>query len=238
MPEKPQKCRVFERAVTEAGLPAPEYPSLGIAWGSGAPPPEPLTNAAGVTQLASRGQGDAFVGCEDGSKTTLDLTYVPLALAAGAELRPLCEALAIQRAEPGYCIRYLDHRTGRTEQAAAPRVILAAGGLNTQRLLFRARAEAPGLPDLPATLGRRFSPNGDFLGLLWRTAVLEDSSRGPSFGVFTRMARTAAAEEAGAAARLRFVLGEVGIPVQARSPGIAPSLTIAALAERQASLIG
>lgn len=204
-PEKPEKARVFEKAVRAAGLPELEYPNLAIAWGKNPTRPEPVTNAAGVEQTTSTFRGDAFVGCEDGSKTTLDLTYVPVALANGAELRPLCEVLAVGRADGnrrrGYCVWYRDHRSGQEQTASASRLILAAGGLNTQRLLFGARENDGGLPTLPATLGKRFSSNGDLAVLVWRAARLEDSSYGPSFGAFSRITDNG---------RHRFLLGEVG----------------------------
>jgi len=211
VPEPPQKDRVFERAVRAAGLPAAEYPELAIAWGKNPRQPQKLINAAGVEQFSSTWQGDVFVGCEDGSKTTLDLTYIPLALRHGAELRPLCEVLAIGQGDRGYDVRYRDHRSRQLRQESAPRLILAAGGLNTQRLLFAARDRRRTLPALPATLGQHFAPNADFTTLLWRTKLLDDSSRGPSFGAFSRIT---------AGGVHRFLLGEVGLPVQAlRLPG-------------------
>jgi cholesterol oxidase len=217
VPTPPEKDRVFAQAVADAGLPPSEYADLAIAWGRDPAHPETVLNAASVEQRSSTFTGDAFVGCQDGSKTTLDLTYVPWALRHGAELRPLCEVLAIGRgAGGGYTVRYRDHRSGQTHEASARRLVLAAGGLNTQRLLFDARDGHGGLPDLPATLGRRFSPNADFGALLWRTAVLHDSSYGPSFGALSRIR---------GADGLRFVLGEVGIPVEALPlPGLLRSL--------------
>lgn len=165
-----------------------------------------MVNAAGVEQSTSTLRGDAFVGSDDGSKTTLDLTYIPLALRHGAEVRPLCEVMAVGAAEAGYWVHDRDHRTGQEQRESAPRLVLAAGGLNTQRLLFDARDGHGGLPGLPATLGRRFSPNADFVALLWKTALLTDSSRGPPVGALARVADVGVH---------RFAMGELGLPVQA-----------------------
>lgn len=205
IPAPPPKNQVFEAAVAAAGLPAVEYPDLAVVWGQDPGRAETVTNAAGVEQKTSTWRGDCFVGCEDGSKTTLDLTYIPVALRHGAELRPLCEVTALGATPDGYMIRYRDHRNGRNYNAEAPRVVLAAGGLNTQRLLFAARDRDGLLPHLSARLGQRFSPNGDTATLLWRTRMLEDSSWGTSFNAFTRIQADGAH---------RFVLGEVGIPAQ------------------------
>ncbi len=214
VPEPPEKDRVFAAAVEAAGLPPAELPELAIAWGDDPERPQTVINAAGVEQSTSTWEGDVFIGCTDGSKTTLDLTYVPLALSHGAELRPLCEVLAVRAAAGGgeggssraYEVVYRDHRSGGTHRERAPRLVLAAGGLNTQRLLFDARDGHGGLPDLPASLGEHFSPNADFTTLLWRTQRLEDSARGPSFAAFSRL---------GDGAGYRFLLGEVGLTTHA-----------------------
>ena len=203
IPDPPERNRVFEQAVTAAGLPVAEHPDLAVAWGKDPYRPEEVVNAAGVRQLTSTYQNDVFIGCEDGSKTTLDLTYIPFALRYGAEVRPLCEVQVIGAADKGYWVRYRDHRSGQESHEAAPKLILAAGGLNTQRLLFQARHRHKTLPALPETLGGRFSPNGDLAVLLWNTAVLKDSSWGTAFNTFTRVTKDGGH---------RFVLGDVGLP--------------------------
>lgn len=206
LPDRPQKNRVFEDAVRAAGFVAPRYPDLAVALGSDPRLPEKVINAAGVVQFTSRYQGDALVGCTDGSKTTLDLTYIPLALKNGAELRPLCEVIEVGAFNGGYRVRYLDHRTRKIGMEEAPRLILAAGGLNTQRLLYAARDTHRTLPRISPMLGRRFSPNADMAHVVWRSKKLHDSSFGPSFGAFTRV------ESEG---KYRFLVGEVGFPVGA-----------------------
>jgi cholesterol oxidase len=210
VPHPPEKVRVFEQATRAAGLPAPEHPDLAIAWGDDPNRPKKIKNAGGVEQTTSTYRGDAFIGCEDGSKTTLDLTYLPLALHNEAELRPLCEVIAVGTEDGAgtrsYTVHYRDHRTGEGRSDSAPRLVLAAGGLNTQRLLFDAREGRGSLPDLPATLGKRFSSNADFAVFLWRNSNLRDSSYGPSFGAFSRI------KENG---RYRFLLGEVGTTPEA-----------------------
>jgi cholesterol oxidase len=182
-------------------------PELAIAWGADPARPIPVINAAGVRQFTSTWRGDAFVGCEDGSKTTLDLTYIPIALRSGAELRPLSEAMAIGGERRAYWVHCRDHRSGREETQWASRLVLAAGGLNTQRLLFDARDGHRSLPRLPRTLGRRFSPSGDYVALVWKSALLADSSHGPAVGALSRIVDAAGAH--------RFALGELGLPAHA-----------------------
>ena len=133
------------------------------------------------------------------------LTYIAIALRHGAELRPLCEVLAVGAGDAGYWAHYRDHRTGEQKRETARRLILAAGGLNTQRLLFDARDGHGALPKLPATLGKRFSANGDFGTLLWKTARLMDSSYGPTISAICHVID----------GEHRYVIGEAGIPAHA-----------------------
>ena len=206
IPVIPQKNKAFAAALAAAVLPDVEYPDLAIAWGKDPEKPEKVINAAGIEQSTSTFRSDVFVGCDDGSKTTLDLTYIQLALRHGAVLRPLCEVLSIGREGRNYWAQYRDHRSRKVNRVSAPRLILAAGGLNTQRLFFNARNTNGTLPKLPQTLGCRFSPNADFVGLLWRTSALEDSSLGPSVGAVSRVLEGEAH---------RYQMLELGIPVHA-----------------------
>jgi cholesterol oxidase len=205
IPDKPEKNRVFESAVREAGLPPPEYPDLAVAWGEDPEKPERIINAAGVSQFSSTYRSDVFVGCEDGSKTTLDLTYIPTAEQHGAEVLPLCEVYALDKTENGYQVNYFDYRIKKPTTVVAPRLILAAGCLNTLRLLFAARDKNHALPNISARLGQGFSPNGDLSAFLWRSKVLQDSSFGTPFNAYTRKVENGA---------YRFLVGEVGLPVQ------------------------
>jgi cholesterol oxidase len=136
----------------------------------------------------------------------MDLTYLPIALRHGAELRPLCEVVAIGRDGAGYQVRYRDHRAGTVQQVTAPRLVLAAGSMNTMRLLFQARDRHRTLPGVSPALGRRFSPNADLLGLVLGTPIVADGGEGPALNAFVRI------EHEG---RLRFIVGEVGLPLAA-----------------------
>src|SRR5262249_26323319 len=120
IPIVPEKNRAFAHATEAAGFGAPVYPDLAIAWSAG-------TNAAGVAQSGCTHCGCCVMGCTERAKTTLDLTYVPIALRNGAELRPLCEVLALGRDAGRWTVRYRDHRSGSDHQIAAPRLVVAAG---------------------------------------------------------------------------------------------------------------
>jgi cholesterol oxidase len=204
IPDKPHKNQIFEQAVKHAGLPQVEYPELAIAWGKDPENPVKVKNSAGITQSTSTYQNDFLVGSEDGSKTSMDVTYIPIALQNDAELRPLCEVQSIEPTQNGYRVNYYDHLSGGKYHEVAARVVLAAGSLNTQRLLFRARDRHKTLPQISDQLGRNFSPNGDLAMLLLKTRKLKDSSYGTSFNAYTRIQENNS---------FRYLIGEVGLPV-------------------------
>ena len=199
------KAAAFAAALRRTGLGAPERPDLAVAWGSDPGVAEPVRNAAGVRQASCVHAGNCVLGCEYAAKTTLDLTYIPLALRHGAELRALCEVVAVGRRDDGYAAVWVDHVTGRRWRAAAPRLVLAAGTLGTVRLLLEARDRHRTLPRLPATLGSGFTTNGDQLGLL-RAAPQLDSRRGPTITAHRSWRDDGA---------YRFVVGEAGLPLNA-----------------------
>lgn len=137
----------------------------------------------------------------------MDLTYIPLALRLGAQLRPLSEVVFIGRARSGYWVRWVDHRTRQKLQQETRTLVLAAGTLNTLRLLFRARDLLGSLPGLPPTLGRGFSANGDAVSLLYRTSLATRSDDGPAINAFFRVRD--------ADGRHRHAVGEAGLPLNA-----------------------
>jgi cholesterol oxidase len=101
-------------------------------------------------------------------KRTLDQTYLPQAESCGAEIRPLHDAVAIVPQHGGYRVDYrrLEDGEWRDGSITARRVVIAAGTLNTTRLLLNCREVLETLPDLSQALGQRFYTNGDFGGLL------------------------------------------------------------------------
>lgn len=91
--------------------------------------------------------------------------------------------------------------------ATAPRVVLAAGALGTLRLLFAARDRERTLPDLPAALGKGFTPNGDMAAWVDRAAGPVDSSHGPSVCAYHQVRDPAGHHP--------HVVAEVGLPLAA-----------------------
>ena len=138
-----------------------------------APQPTPTTitfesqiNAAGVEQDACTLCGDCMSGCNVGAKTTVAVTYLSQAEAAGAEL--FTRASVRHLARDGDCwmvsLGATPETGGRSNEpeqiVRAGIVILAAGTLGSTEILMRSRDR--GL-SISGQLGERFSSNGDVI---------------------------------------------------------------------------
>jgi cholesterol oxidase len=211
LPVLPEKNAVFEQLGEEAGLGEVHRADLSLVFGHDPDKPETVSNAVGVEQGTCTYLGECVLGCPRRAKTTIDLTYIPLALRHGAELRVLAEVTAIEPRNWGYRVLYLDREARRPREAVAPRVVLAAGALNTLRLLFLARDRHRTLPDISPALGRGFSANGDAFAMAWRTSRLSRSDHGPNGGGYL--------VRRDAEGRIRYVVLEGGVPLGAlRAP--------------------
>ena len=190
-----------------------DLPNLAVTFANdGAPPrtgepiPEgPYPNLHGQTRLTCRMTGECDLGCNYGSKNTLDHNYLSAAKHVGADLRTLCEVRRIEpRGSGGYSVGYVVHtpeNEGRRTNTSklpvttitADRLVLAAGSLGTPYLLLRNRSA---FPAISRALGTRWSGNGDFLGYLLRSHSgpaenpkrrVVDSSVGPTITSFVRV---------------------------------------------------
>ncbi|MET8160467.1 GMC family oxidoreductase [Sphaerisporangium sp. NPDC005289] len=194
------KTRAMQDAAAELGLEW-RLPPLAISFapgrgaepGIGLPIAEPsYGNVHGVTRRTCRLCGECDIGCNDGSKNSLDHTYLSAARHHGAELRTLHQARAIRpRPGGGYEVDYVRHRPKRgSGTIGCDRLVLAAGTYGTTYLLLKSRAELTGLS---GTLGTRFSGNGDLLAFLLRAKDRTrtrpiDASRGPVITSAIRLA--------------------------------------------------
>ena len=123
-------------------------------------------DSVGQPAMSVRMEGEAddwrnnsFLGSQSGSKVTLDQRLLLPAMDQGLEIRALHECLAIWRTPDGYRLDVQDHQRKQIISLTCQRVILAAGTLNTLRLLFHSR-DIGGLPGMQA-LGLGFGGNGD-----------------------------------------------------------------------------
>lgn len=141
-----------------------------------------FTNAQGREQGTCVHLGNCQVGCEVLAKNSVDLTYLARAEGLGAEIRPLHIVRTIEPDPAGYLVRW--ERIGRDGLspggATGTRVVVACGSLGSTELLLRCRDVAKTLPRIGPALGRRWSPNANFLTpAVYPDGVRVDQSIGP-----------------------------------------------------------
>ena len=161
-------------------------PDLAVTFGDPADAPipgEPIRDANGETtnnlhhrtRYTCRLCGECDIGCNYGSKNTLDYTYLTLAERPTVELRDHCEVRTFAPIDKGrYTVGYVYHdpitEGNPTDTSRLPmvevttdRLVLSAGTFGTAFLMLKNQANFPGLSK---HLGQYFSGNGDYLGLL------------------------------------------------------------------------
>lgn len=139
------------------------------------------------TRVTCRLCGECDLGCNYGSKNTLDYTYLSAANRLGALIRTSCEVRSFEPREGGgYAIHYVEHDLAREGQKrethnptvlpvqtiTAERLILSAGTFGTTFLLLKNRSA---FPSLSPALGTHFSSNGDLVNF---AAKCSDKSNG------------------------------------------------------------
>ena len=163
----------FPDDVARRCRPADPQPHMAILF------PPTAAQAGAVTRFGPAGverqycgfDGDGFLGSRGGAKASVDFVYLAPVLDMGVTVRDLCEVSRIKPARPvdgpGYVVEFMDLASGTVECAHAPQLVLAAGTLNTARLLFSGSRQPDGLAPMPA-LGRNFFANGDLVGVWLR----------------------------------------------------------------------
>ncbi len=95
--------------------------------------------------------GHCHQGCRNGAKTSMDVTYLPLAVAAGAEIRPGCFVHGIERDAAGRVVAVVYRRDGVDHRQRCAALFLCAGAVETPRLLLHT-----GLANSSGQVGRNY----------------------------------------------------------------------------------
>ena len=130
--------------------------------------------SGGVKRQTCAFDGDSFLGSRGGAKASVDFIYLAPVLNKGVTVRDMCEVTKIVRDSTAgpteYAVHFSSLRGGRKEVVRTKRVILAAGTMNTLRLLFASSLEPGGLNPMPS-LGRTFGGNGDLFGAWFKDSA-------------------------------------------------------------------
>ncbi|WP_084531170.1 GMC oxidoreductase [Nocardia miyunensis] len=150
--------RVFADHVRKAGLPVSKIP-MPIDWNY-------AVDEIHGKMKPSYTNGDGALGVNNGGKHSVDVTYLAAAEATGrVSVAPLHHVTDVERAEDGRWTVHVDRTdaSGRVVEnkiLTTPALVMAAGSLNTTRLLVRAAATGR-IPDMPDGLGGSWGTNGD-----------------------------------------------------------------------------
>jgi cholesterol oxidase len=146
----------------------------------------PSVHDAPHPQLTCLLTGECNLGCNYGSKNSVDLWFLGTAKQNGAEIRTSCEVKSVAEADGGgYTVTFVDHTElaaqalprsePQEETLRAPRVVFSAGTLGTTFLMLKSQE---GLPKLNHDqLGQHFSSNGDLLTFLVRAGTKAQPGR-------------------------------------------------------------
>jgi cholesterol oxidase len=165
----PAKLRSLRRGAEAIGASCEKVP-INVSFTSG-------PNHVGVDERPCTDCGNCVSGCNDGAKRTLPMTYLPAAVAAGAEVFCGLNVGWVGNGPRGWIV-HADALGGDRHRFDAPSltigadlVVLAAGALGSTEILLRSREGGLTLSD---RLGEGFSGNGDTLGFAAFTDELVD----------------------------------------------------------------
>ncbi len=136
-----------------ARLMADACDSLGIRWADApaAVVSRPFESEGGPHRHACINCGYCHQGCRTGAKASMDVTYLPLAVARGAEIRPEAFVHGLERGPDGRVTAVVYRQGGRDLRQRCAAVFLCAGAVETPRLLLQL-----GLANSSGQVGRNY----------------------------------------------------------------------------------
>ncbi len=121
-------AEIMARACAARGVTATDAPAAVVS--------RDFAQDDGPARTACINCGYCHQGCRTGAKTSMDVTYLPLALRHGAEIRPECTAHGLERDATGRITAVVYRRAGREHSQPCAAVFLCAGAVETPRLLL------------------------------------------------------------------------------------------------------
>ncbi|MGI4823761.1 MAG: GMC family oxidoreductase [Janthinobacterium lividum] len=113
-----EKIGIKTSPAANAALSAP-YFQEGVGW-----------------RQACTNRGFCQAGCSNGAKASMDVTYIPLAVKYGAEIRPNSFVTEIERDAKGLVSAVVYTQNGQTHRQACRHLFLCGGSVETPRLMM------------------------------------------------------------------------------------------------------
>lgn len=144
-------------------------------------------NIHGAVQSKCNKCGECDLGCNIHAKNSLDLNYLFKATSTSNassgpkkfELRTQAEVVRIEHIENHYKVTYvIPGIEDKQFTLTAKNVVLSAGSVGSSSLLLKMKQEGC-LPKLNKWLGKKWSGNGDLLGMVLNTPTSYDPTKGP-----------------------------------------------------------
>ncbi|MCA1654698.1 MAG: GMC family oxidoreductase [Sphingomicrobium sp.] len=121
-------AQLMDRACAKLGIATSPAPNAALS--------APYFHPAYGRRQACTNRGFCQAGCSTGAKASMDVTYIPRALARGAELRPSCFVTELPLGRSGKISGVVYVRDGQREVQRCRHVFLCAGAIETPRLLL------------------------------------------------------------------------------------------------------
>jgi len=136
-------AQLMERGCRALGIPTSPAPNAALS--------APYFQPGIGWRAACTHRGFCQAGCTTGAKASMDVTYVPLAIRAGAEVRSECFVTEIERDVRGRVTAIIYERDGHEERQRCRSLFVCAGAIETPRLLL-----LNGLANASSQVGRNF----------------------------------------------------------------------------------
>lgn len=178
--------KLAEEMATPPGAsekPSMVFPPIAVRF-EGKFPGHQTRNIHGALQSRCNKCGDCDIGCNIHAKNTLDLNYLFRArnlkeAAHKAEVRTHAEVTRIEKKDDHYVVTYVIPEFPMQENKfTAKNVVLSAGSLGSTSLLLKMKRYGH-LPLLNKWLGKKWSGNGDFISLIFKSKHNVDGTNGP-----------------------------------------------------------
>ena len=126
--QKNGAAQLMERGCREMNIRTAPAPNAALS--------APYFQAGVGWRRACTNRGFCQAGCTTGAKASMDVTFIPLAVTHGAEVRAECFVTSFERDSRGRITSVIYTRDGREERQPCRSVFLCAGAIETPRLLL------------------------------------------------------------------------------------------------------